>query len=205
MGKEYDSFARLYDPLLYFFLKPVRKAILNELLIYKHKAVLDICCGTGNQVKLLAKHGFTNLHCLDLSTSMLEVAKKSDYPIHIYNEDATETNFDNESFDIVIISFALHEKDRITQEKFIQETHRLLRNDGLLLVVDFAFDELTTIFSKVIIIFVERLAGGDHYVSFKNYIQNNGLLSLIREDRFKLIKNKRKIFKGIAISSYRKV
>ena len=205
MGKEYEIVAKLYDPLLYFFMKPVRKAVLNELLTYKDKAILDICCGTGNQLKLLAKHRFTNLHCLDLSASMLEIAKKSDYPIHIYNEDATKTNFDNESFYIAIISFALHEKDRITQENLIKETHRLLKNDGLLLVVDFAFDELTTIFSKIGIIFVERLAGGEHYAYFKNYIQNNGLSSLIKEDKFKLTKNNRKLFKGITISLYRKV
>ncbi len=205
MGKEYDIVAKFYDPLLYFFMKPVRKALLNELLTHKDKAILDICCGTGNQVKLLAEHGFTNLHCLDSSASMLEIAKKSDYPIHIYNQDATKTNFDNESFDVAIISFALHEKDRTTQENFIKETHRLLKNDGILLVVDFAFDELTAIFSKIGIILVERLAGGEHYSYFKSYIQNNGLSSLIKEDKFILIKNFRKLFAGVIVSLYRKV
>ncbi|MBW1815080.1 MAG: class I SAM-dependent methyltransferase, partial [Deltaproteobacteria bacterium] len=125
--------------------------------------MLDLCCGTGNQIKLLAKHGFTNLHCLDVSASMLEIAKKSDYPIHIYNEDATKTHFDDESFDIVIISFAIHEKDKATQQNLINETHRLLKKDGFLLVVDFAFDGRTTILSKIAIRFIERLAGGEHY------------------------------------------
>jgi ubiquinone/menaquinone biosynthesis C-methylase UbiE len=179
-------------------------AVLNELLGHKDKVILDLCCGTGNQMMLLAKHGFTNLHCLDLSASMLEIAKKSDYPIHIYNEDATKTHFDDESVDIVIISFAIHEKDKATQKDLINETHRLLKKDGLLLVVDFAFDDRATTLSKIAVRFVEMLAGGEHYKNFKAYIQNNGLSGIIPSNRFTLFKNNRSLFKSVSISLYKK-
>jgi len=205
MESEYTITARLYDPLLYFFMRSIRKAVLNELLAYKDKAILDLCCGTGNQMKLLVKHGFTNLHCLDLSSSMLKIAKKSNDQICIYHEDATQTHFDNHSFDIITISFALHEKDRTTLQNLMREIHRLLKDNGLLLAVDFLFDERTPLVSKWGIRFVEGLAGGDHYRNFKTYIQNNGLPGIIPEDKFSLVKNDRNLFKSVSVSLYSKV
>lgn len=204
MENEYSFSAKLYDPLLYFYMKQIRMAVLKELLAHKDKSILDLCCGTGNQMKLLAKHGFTNLHCLDLSSSMLEIAKKTDHQIKIYNEDATKTHFDNRTFDITTISFALHEKDQITQQKLMEEIHRLLKNEGLLLAVDFVFDERTPMMSKVGISFVERLAGGDHYKNFKNYIQNNGLNGVIPPNKFERIRNDRNLFKSVSVSLYKK-
>ncbi|MEA3386015.1 MAG: class I SAM-dependent methyltransferase, partial [Thermodesulfobacteriota bacterium] len=143
MKSEYDFIAKIYDPALYLVLKPIRIAVMKLLLKYKEKSILDLCCGTGNQLKLLSRNGFKDLHCLDISNPMLEIARKNNYRIKIYNEDATKTNFVNESFDIIIISFALHEKDRSTQESFINEAHRLIKKDGFIVVVDYNFDNKT--------------------------------------------------------------
>jgi len=204
MEKECSITAKIYDPLLYFYMRSVRRAVLNELAAFKDRAIMDLCCGTGNQMKLLAKHGFTNLHCLDLSPSMLEIAKKSDHPIHIYNEDATRTHFDDGAFDIITISFAIHEKDQTTQQNLMEEIHRLLKKDGLLLAVDFVFDERTPLLSKLGVRFVESLAGGDHYKNFKSYIQNNGLPGAVPQNKFALEKNNRNLFKAVNISLYKK-
>jgi len=136
---------------------------------------------------------------------MLEIVKKNDCPIKTYNEDATQTSFENESFDIVIISFAIHEKDRNTQVKIINEACRLIKKDGFMLVVDYVFDNKTTIFSRIGISIIEKMAGEEHYTNFKNYIRNNGLLGLIKNDRFKLVKNNRRLFNGVTISIYQPI
>ena len=204
MKEEYLSSAKIYDPMLYLALNPIRLAVLKELSQYKDSAILDLCCGTGNQLKLLSKNGFKNLHCLDLSEAMLNIAKKGGYPLKIYNKDATETNFDDAAFDIVMLSFAIHEKDRETQEKMIAEAHRILKEDGMILIVDFSFDEKTTKLGKVGIDFIERMAGGEHYLNFKKYIANDGLASLIKADMFALVKDSRKAFNGVSISTYQK-
>ena len=86
MPTEYNFTAKIYDPVLYCAIKPIRIAVTNALLEYKEKSILDLCCGTGNQIKFLSKNGFKNLHCLDISSSMLEIAKKNNYPIKIYRE-----------------------------------------------------------------------------------------------------------------------
>ena len=204
MKEDYDFSATIYDPVLYLALNPIRLAVMNELLPHKDKSILDLCCGTGNQLKLLSKNGFKNLHCLDLSKAMLKVAEKGGHPIKIYMQDATETSFSDAAFDIVIISFAIHEKDRETQEKLVEEAHRLVKEDGIVLIVDYAFDDKTTKLGRMGISLIERMAGGEHYRNFKGYIENNGLESLIKADKFELIKDNRRTFNGVTISTYRK-
>ena len=204
MKEEYLSSAKIYDPMLYLALNPIRLAVMEELSQHKDSVILDLCCGTGNQLKLLSKNGFKNLHCLDLSEAMLNVAEKGGYPLKIYNKDATKTNFDDAAFDIVMLSFAIHEKDRETQEKMITEAHRILKEDGTILIVDFSFDEKTTLLGKFGITFIEKMAGGEHYLNFKKYIANNGLESLIKADMFALVKNSRRAFNGVTISTYQK-
>jgi len=205
MKSHYDFSAKIYDHIFYFSLKPIRISVMNEILKYKEKIILDLCCGTGNQVKLLSKNGFRNLYCLDISDSMLEIAQRGNSSIKIYNEDATKTNFDNASFDVVIISFAIHEKDRNTQQALINEAYRIIKKDGLMLVVDYVFDNKTTKFSRISAIIIERIAGGEHYRNFKNYIQNKGLSSLIEKDKFKLIKHNRMSSGAVTISIYKKI
>ena len=204
MKEEYDASAKYYDPLLYLAINPIRLEVMKELSQHKDSAILDLCCGTGNQLKLLSKNGFENLHGLDLSKAMLEVARKGDHSIKIYNKDATETNFDDATFDIVMLSFAIHEKDRETQEKMLDEAHRILKKDGKILIVDFSLDEKTTKLGKFGIDFIERMAGEEHYRNFKKYIADNGLESLIKADKFALIKDSRKAFNGVTISTYKK-
>jgi len=197
--------AKIYDPIFYLALKPIRIAVMNELLKYKEKIILDLCCGTGNQIKLLSKHGFRNLSCLDISDSMLEIAKRGNSSIKISKEDATNTNFDDASFDVVILSFAIHEKDRNTQQALMNEAYRIIKKDGLMLVVDYVFDNKTTKFGKILVSIIERIAGGEHDRNFKNYIQNEGLSSLIEKDKFKLIKRNRMSSGAVTIATYQKI
>jgi len=205
MKKEYGFIAKIYDPLLYFFIHPLRKEVMNTLLDYKEKTILDLCCGTGDQFKLLAKNDFKNLHCLDVSRDMLCRAKKNSFNIKIYEEDATKTNFPNESFDLILISFAIHEKNRITQKNFLNETYRILKKDGSLLILDYNLNKKTSVLVKFIIYIIERIAGREHYVNFKSYIKNKGLLSLINTEKFKILENKQKDFRGTSIFFYKKV
>ncbi len=204
MSNDYDVSAIIYDPVLFLALKPVRIAVMHELSDYKNKSIIDLCGGTGNQLKLLSKNNFTDLSCLDLSKSMLKIAAKHNKNIKIYNQDATKTNFENQCFNIVIISFAIHEKDRDTQKNLIKEAHRLLKHNGLLLIVDYIFDKKSNFFAKKTISLIERIAGKEHYNNFKNYIKNNGLSSLIKQDKFKLSKSKRKLMNSVTISIYTK-
>jgi len=56
MKSNYNLMAKIYDPIFYLPLKSIRIAVMNELLKYKEKVILDLYCGTGNQIKLLSKN-----------------------------------------------------------------------------------------------------------------------------------------------------
>jgi demethylmenaquinone methyltransferase/2-methoxy-6-polyprenyl-1,4-benzoquinol methylase len=204
MTEEYEFSAKIYDPMLYFALRSIRKTVTEILLPYRDKVILDLCCGTGNQLKYLAKAGFQDLHCLDISEAMLNIARRGGASLKIYREDATRTSLSSASFDVVLVSFALHEKDRPTQEGILSEAHRLLVPGGLLLIVDYAFDEKTVSLGQWGITLIERIAGGEHYRNFKAYLAKGGLSSLISEEKFDFIGERRMGLGGVTISRYHK-
>jgi len=74
-----------------------------------------------------------------------------------------------------------------------------------MLVVDYVFDNKTTKFSQILIRLIERIAGGEHFRNFKNYIENKGLSSLIEKDKFKLTKYNRMSSGAVTISLYQKI
>jgi ubiquinone/menaquinone biosynthesis C-methylase UbiE len=205
MKDDYDLSSMFYDPLLHIPLRSVRRTVLEMLLDNKDKAILDLCCGTGEQLKLLSRHGFNDLHCLDISGPMLDIAKKNkNGRIHIYKEDATRTGFESGSFDVVIISLALHEKDRTAQKDILNEAHRLLRDDGLVIIVDFHFDAKTGRSIRIGISIVERIAGREHFNNFRKFIRKSGLSSLIEKGKFDLVEQRKELYNSMAISKYKK-
>ncbi len=204
MSNDYSLSSLIYDQFLYLPLRPIRLKVLNILNGNHDHRIVDLCGGTGNQLKLLARNGFTNLHCVDLSTAMLAIARRGDYPINIYEEDATQTGFTDSFFDAAIISFAIHEKDQATQSGLISEAHRILKPDGLLIVIDFQFDNHTKRSIRSMIGLIEWIAGGEHYRNFQKYIQSGGLQAIIKPKLFKPIIQTRKLRSGIIIAQYLK-
>lgn len=205
MRNEYNFTAKIYDPMLYLVINRIRKTVTKELTDHKESRILDLCCGTGNQLKMLSKNGFKDLHCLDLSESMLEIARKGDHSIGIHKQDAARTGFKDKEFDIVMLSFALHEKDPQIQLDILRETNRILRDDGILLVVDFIFDRRTRILGRFGANLIERMAGGEHYLNFKKYKKNGGLSAMIDQKMYNFLNSHRKVFNVITISTYNKM
>ncbi|MBN2051133.1 MAG: class I SAM-dependent methyltransferase [Spirochaetales bacterium] len=205
MKKKISFDAWIYDPFLFIPLRRVRKIVLECLSDYRRAKILDLCCGTGFQLKLLARNGFSDLHCLDLSEDMLSIARKKGYPITTYHVDAAATGFEDRSFDVVILSFALHEKDAFTARKVLEEAHRVLKMKGRLLIVDFMFDDETRLPGRLGITAVERIAGGEHYRNFKNYIAMGGLKNLLNPKDFTELRRCRVLTGGGIIGLYEKV
>ena len=56
MEKEYNN-AKLYDAFLYLFVQGIRHKVLEIVKRNEYVSILDVCCGTGNQLKLFKKHG----------------------------------------------------------------------------------------------------------------------------------------------------
>jgi len=170
--------ANIYDPILYFALKNIRQDIIR--LIPDHDVrILDLCCGTGDQLKRLSDEGFSNLTGVDLSPEMLKVAGKGNKIVNLLERDVQHTGLPGASFDIIIISLAVHEKTARIQNKMLAEAKRLLAPGGQLILVDFSLDDQAKITSKIAATMIERLAGKAHYRNFKAYVSKGGLCPVI--------------------------
>jgi demethylmenaquinone methyltransferase/2-methoxy-6-polyprenyl-1,4-benzoquinol methylase len=171
--------ATIYDPVLYFALKNIRQDIIR--LIPDHDArILDLCCGTGDQLKRLSDAGFGNLTGVDLSLDMLKVAAKGRNIAKLMVCDVQHTGLPGASF--VIISLAVNEKTAGVQTRMMAEARRLLAPGGQLILVDFSLDDQARMASKIAVNMIERLAGKFHYRNFKAYVRNGGMCPIIHDD-----------------------
>jgi len=176
--KEYQYSAKIYDPLLYPFIRPIRNKVIALVKQYQYKSILDVCCGTGDQLKLLKQHGFDG-EGIDLSDAMLSVAGKGEHEANCMHQDATQMHYENAKFDLVMTAFSLHEKSHSSARKIAEEMVRVTDEGGDILIVDYELSEKTSALSKMLIYFIEWVAGGEHYRNFKSYIEKGGLPELL--------------------------
>jgi ubiquinone/menaquinone biosynthesis C-methylase UbiE len=99
--------------------------------------VIEFGCGTGYFTKAIAKNA-THIIATDLSDEMLEMARiqlKEYQNITIQKANCEDTSFPSRRFDTVFMANLIHVV--INPTKVLQESHQILRNGGLLLIVDF--------------------------------------------------------------------
>ncbi len=204
MSHLYDSFANLYDPLLGLPLRSLRNLILRELDVRQQPLIVDLCCGTGSQLKHLYRAGFRHLHGTDLSLAMLTVANRGNTRLHLSRQNATQTAFQNAIADTVILSLALHEKDPDARTAILREAHRILKSGGTLLVADYELTQDTGSISRLLIHAIERMAGTDHHRNFLSYLEAGGLPNLIDSSRFRLYVSHRLARRTLILNRYQK-
>ena len=129
----YDRFMRkdgaAYDEM-YELIRPVVKA----------KTVLELATGTG----LIAKHivnAAAHIEATDASAEMIAEAKRDNHStkLHFSVQDMFRLPYAEESFDVVIVSNALHIVPQ--PEKALAEIHRVLKDDGVLIAPTFTHAE----------------------------------------------------------------
>lgn len=102
--------------------------------------VLDVSCGTGTLVALLAECVGPEGRAvgIDLAEGMLEVARRkhSAPNTEFILANAEDLPFEDDSFDRVTISLAIHEMNREGRRNALKEMRRVLRPEGLVIVAD---------------------------------------------------------------------
>ena len=191
--------AGVYDMLLFPFLNRVRQITAQKILQYKPKSLIDICCGTGNQLKYLTNKGI-ELTGIDNSPHMLKNAKG----VNCYLQDATNIKLPEESFSMALIQLALHEKAPNVQKKIVSEIYRIVKKDGYIIVVDYEIGKHTRKSAKYIIYAIEYIAGKEHYKNFKQYIRNGGINELFKIPDFRFIEKNNIAGDAMAITIFQK-
>ncbi len=111
------------------------KAIKETLnFSFENPSILDVACGTGDMIEIWKKYT-PKVVGLDPSEKMLEVAKKRFKDVKFYHGFAQNLPFEKESFDIVSISFGI--RNVVEIDKAIEEFARVLKRDGILLILEF--------------------------------------------------------------------
>lgn len=196
---EYQNTARIYDLLFSRVLRSIRETICTCLTHHKANNVVDLCCGTGEQLRVLANRDML-LTGIDMSQAMLHQArKKSPESIHYLESDASKTDLPSGKYDGVIITLALHEKPLQQHQAIFKEACRLVHPDGLILIADYCTppeEIFSQIMGSILIQSVERLAGINHYHSYKDWMANGaieGFLNISNPGKLNLISDH---FKG---------
>ena len=124
--------------------------------VVKDKTVLELATGTG----LIAKHivkATAHIEATDASAEMITEAERDNHSakLHFSVQDMFRLPYADKSFDVVIVSNALHIVPQ--PEKALQEIKRVLKDDGVLIVP--TFTHAGNSFSGKVRAFFMKLAG----------------------------------------------
>ena len=189
---EYSLTATLYDHCLTPLLKAFRTDIRTVIQYRGHRRILDICCGTGDQLRSL-EPGVEELVGIDNSEAMLARARKNcGEHTALYLRDATQLDFSAGYFDCAILSFALHDKHPTQRDLIFSNAKKVVAQGGTLIVTDYGKNPSGAkgfLLGDFLIPVIERLAGKDHYHNYLSWQRDGGIESFLqkRSDRVDVI------------------
>lgn len=151
---------------------PWRKRAAQVAAVGDGTLWLEVCSGTGDMATNLMKHASpeTKIVVSDFSFSMLSKAREKEEleDVTISLADSMQLPFPDDTFDLVIISFATRNitptRDRLIT--FLQEFHRVLKPGGRFINLETSQPSLTPLriafrfYTKQIIKLVGRLISG---------------------------------------------
>ncbi len=197
------SAAGIYDALLYLPLIEMRRTTVEILGRLRREPVLDVCCGTGYQLGMIATLGLFAVG-IDLSPAMLRPLRAGSGGVRCAVQDAANLAFRDGAFSLAMISFGLHEKERAIARRVVDEMMRVTAEGGYLLVTDFEITAGTSAFSRRAISCVERIAGKRHYRCFRDYCETGGMKPLLPENGLALLEEHWFASRGIVTRLYGK-
>ena len=195
MAKDpYRKFAAQYDRFVGPFTNALRHIGMKMRPPKPGMKVLEVGCGTGTNLMLYHRAG-CSVYGIDLSPSMLEIAHtKLGEGADLQLGDASNMPYQNNFFDLVIAMFALHEMPREIRPLVMREMIRVTKQQGRVLIIDFHPGRICFPkgwLNKAVILFIERVAGREHFSNYRDFLSQKGLPGLIETQ--KLIVDRQKI------------
>lgn len=147
--------------------------VIEKLIPDEKCTVLDMCCGTfSNGLPVAKKNPNNRVIGLDRSEAMLKEAKGKIRKAELKNvellcRDATQTGLEDDSFDYIIIGLVLHECNAELWKGILGEAHRLLKNDGRLIILEWDKQIATSRKIKFAPLYLTEVLGNPKY--FKEF------------------------------------
>ena len=177
--KFWDRYARFYDAEVLRFSRPAYAEMyrLMSRILTKEMDVLELATGTG-LIAVNIAGSVRSIEATDFSPKMIETAKKKTVPenVRFSVEDATALSFDDNSFDAVVISNALHIMPN--PELVLKNIKRVLKPNGLLIAPNFLHGHLNKS-SWNLSVFILKIIGFETYSKWTPeeyilFIEQNG-------------------------------
>jgi len=164
--KVFDILAPFYD-IVTIPISRVRNKVVNFADAKSGSKILDVATGTGKQAFAFAKKGYDVIG-IDLSEAMLKVANRKNKHGNVKFEvaDATNLPFEDNSFDVSCVSFALHDMPLNIREKVLKEMVRVTKPEGMIVIVDYALPKNRV--SRFLIYHFVKLYEREYYLKFIN-------------------------------------
>jgi ubiquinone/menaquinone biosynthesis C-methylase UbiE len=143
----YGFLSKFYDLFDLIFLlggKGNPRSGLLESLSDTRLRILDVCVGTAaSSIRVADHYKQSQIIGIDISDAMLSVARrkvtqKKLTNLELKNMSADTIQFSDNSFDAIMVSFALHEFENELRERIFNEISRVLKPGGKFCVIDFA-------------------------------------------------------------------
>jgi ubiquinone/menaquinone biosynthesis C-methylase UbiE len=174
MNLQYRMVSKFYDLIDVFYFNKIktnpRRGILDFISNEKLR-VLEICIGTAaNSIVIAENRKEAEILGIDLSEEMLLIAKEKIEKRNIKNintiiMDATNMNFQDSYFDVILISLVLHEVDENTRNKIMKEGQRVLKDTGKIIIVE--WDKPKKLIQTLLFSIIELLEP----TGFKEFLQ----------------------------------
>jgi len=123
--------------------------------------IVDVACGTGDMMGYWQKQGqkanvkITEFVGVDPSNGMVDVARKKfpDFAYHIAT--ATEIPLEDASADFLSITYGI--RNVVERQEAFDEFNRVLKKDGLVVILEFMKDENKNILKKLRDIYMHKI------------------------------------------------
>lgn len=159
------------DPLL----SGVRSAVFD--LVSHGSQIIDVACGTGSLAFLLAGKA-EHVTGIDLDEDIISFASSRSGRIDPVNRpdfmvrDASDlTEFGDKEFDIAVTAMSVHQFDVEVAVKVLMEMKRVAKK---VIIADYNFPRPAGL-SGLLAYSIERMAKGDHYKNYSQYMRMGGL------------------------------
>lgn len=169
--------------------------------------IVDVACGTGDMMGYWQKQAkkadinVENLIGVDPSVGMVDVAKKKFPSFEYHIAPATKIPLDNAMSDVVSITYGI--RNVVERQEAFYEFNRILKQDGLVVILEFMKDENKNILKKIRDIYMHKIlpyVGGmisknlEAYTylpdSIENFVTIQGMQSELEKAGFEILYTK---------------
>jgi len=174
------------------------RVVGNEVLLLAHEEllkeadlgnVLELGCGTGLYTDTLLQIS-KNVVATDFSDEMIALAKQKRgnmKNITFQKADALNLEFEDETFDTVFMANLIHVIG--DAERVIQESRRVLKDGGLLIINSFAIDDMNFFNKMAMGIRYLRIFGKPSSEATKEKTTRKSVEQLLKNNSFEIIKS----------------